>query len=285
MTPAVGFALLSLAFAGLNDVVFRRYALRDRSRGMFLMGVGVVWLAYQAVIFAARGEAPRLDAGTLAWGAVAGIVLAACNLMLVESLGHVDVSLGSTIFRLNTIGVAVLSVLFLGEHLAAARLGGIAMGVAAVLFLVKRPQGHPAGARYATFVGVVIAASLLRAVYGVVSKAALSGGAHAETMMAISAMCWIAGGAAYARFREGGLRVTPANARYALLGGMLVASNVNALLAAVARADASRVIPIANLSFVAAMLMSVALRMETLTRKKVAALACAVAAIGLLAIA
>lgn len=283
MSSAVGFALLSLLFAGFNDVVFKRYAARERSRGMFLMGIGVVWCAFQAGLLAAQGASPRLDAATLAYGAVAGVVLAASNLMLVESLGHVDVSLGSTIFRLNTIGVAILSVLFLGEALGAGKSGGIALGIVAVLLLARRAAGPRDSPRHGLFVAVVIGASLLRAIYGVVSKAGLSAGADAATMMLMGAIAWIVGGAAYALLRERRFRVTRAKLGYAALGGMLVALNVNALIAAVGRADASRVIPIANLSFVAAMLLSVAMGMESLTGRKVAAIACAVAAIALLA--
>lgn len=47
MLTGVGYALLSLVFAGLNDVVFKRYSQKDRSRGMYIFGVGVVWTALQ----------------------------------------------------------------------------------------------------------------------------------------------------------------------------------------------------------------------------------------------
>jgi len=47
--------------------------------------------------------------------------------------------------------------------------------------------------------------------------------------------------------------------------------------------EASTVIPIANMSFVIALLLSVALKMETLTAKKMGAMACAISSIILLA--
>ena len=52
---------------------------------------------------------------------------------------------------------------------------------------------------------------------------------------------------------------------------------------AVSLGEASVVIPIANLSFVAALLFSVALGWERLTGLKLAAIGCAVLSIGLLA--
>ena len=45
MTTPVLYALLSLFFAGLNDLVFKRYAAKDRSRGMVVFAIGLVWAA------------------------------------------------------------------------------------------------------------------------------------------------------------------------------------------------------------------------------------------------
>ena len=63
---------------------------------------------------------------------------------------------------------------------------------------------------------------------------------------------------------------------------MLVYLIVNFLIAAVARGQASVVIPIENLSFVSALLISVLLGMERLTARKLIAVGCAIASIGLL---
>jgi uncharacterized membrane protein len=71
---------------------------------------------------------------------------------------------------------------------------------------------------------------------------------------------------------------------YACVSGLLVFLIVNFLIAAIARGEASVVIPIANLSFVAAMLISVALGMEHLSGRKITAIGCAMAAIGLLSL-
>jgi len=284
MTHAIAFALLSLGFAGLNDVVFKRYAAKERSRGMLVLGIGLVWLLLQFFAVLGKGHLPATDSTTLVYGALAGAVLAASNILLIESLTHVEVSLGSTIYRLNTIGVAALSVLFLDESLAATKAAGIALGVLAVLTLLHRPHGTAAAGHGALFVWLAILASLLRAVYGVLTKAGLNRGADADTLLLIAAVSWVIGGALYALLREGRVRVTGKKAAYALLSGVLVFLIVNFLIAAVARGEASVVIPIANLSFVAALLVSVMLGMERLTARKVAAVGFAMAAIGLLAL-
>ena len=284
MVNAVIFALLSLCFAGLNDVVFKRYSAKDRSRGMLVFGIGLVWLMLQTLLLLGKGEVPRVDSTTLVFGAMAGVILATSNILLIESLTHIEVSLGSTIYRLNTVGVALLSVLFLQEDFRPAKAAGICIGVLAVLLLAHRSRHAASLGNQKIFIGMVILASLLRSIYGVLSKAGLIRGADAETMLLLAAGAWILGGAFYALIREGRFRVTGKKAAYALLSGLLVFLIVNFLIAAVARGEASVVIPIANLSFVAAMLISMALCMERLSVRKVVAIVCAVVAIALLSL-
>ncbi len=105
MSAAIVFALVSLLFAGINDVVFKRYARKERSRGMFVVGIGIVWGILQLLALKMQGQ--HLDAGmpTLGFGVAAGVMVTLSNLLLLESLAHLDVSLGSTIYRLNTLAV------------------------------------------------------------------------------------------------------------------------------------------------------------------------------------
>ncbi|MCP5093843.1 MAG: EamA/RhaT family transporter, partial [Gammaproteobacteria bacterium] len=111
MSTALSFALLSLTAAGFLDVSFKRYSRKERSRGVYVFGCGLVWTVLQLGLLAARDLAPAVDAVSVSYGIAAGVLVAAANLLLIESLKHLDVSLGSTIYRLNTIGVVVLSVL------------------------------------------------------------------------------------------------------------------------------------------------------------------------------
>jgi drug/metabolite transporter (DMT)-like permease len=283
MSSAILYALLSLFFAGMNDLVFKRYSARDRSRGVLIFGIGLVWALMQGVLMQARHESPQIDAAGLGFGLAAGVALTLSNLLLVEGLTHVEVSLGSTIYRLNTIGVVIFSVLFLHEGLGLAKGLGIASGVLAILLLARPPTGGIDRQLHRLFVWLVIAASLLRALYGVITKAALNQGADADSLMLIAALCWVVGGAAYARFREGRFGMSRKQAAYALVSGLLVTLIVNFLVEAVARGEASVVIPVANLSFVAALLLSVAIGWERLTLKKVGAVGAAVVSIWLLA--
>ncbi|MCU7948102.1 MAG: EamA family transporter, partial [Candidatus Thiodiazotropha sp. (ex Cardiolucina cf. quadrata)] len=202
----------------------------------------------------------------------------------IEGLTQTDVSVGSTIYRLNTIGVVLLSVVFLQEPLGWLKMAGISSGVLAVLLLMHQSHAVEMGRMVTLYVWLVVLASLLRAVYGVISKVGLNQGADTDSMLLVAALCWVIGGALYALLREGRFRLTRKKTAYALVSGLLVYLIVNFLLAAIARGEASVVIPIANLSFIAALLISVVLGMERLSVKKLTAVLCAIGSIWLLAL-
>lgn len=281
MPLGVIYALLSLLGAGVNDVVFKRYSRRERSRGMYICGIGVVWGALQLAAAQLRGTALAGDATTLGFGLLAGLLLTGSNILLLESLAHIDVSLGSTIYRLNTVGVVILSFLLLGEPLGLVRGLGILCGIAGVLLLYQRDTGYRTAG--ALFFAAAVSASLLRAGYGVTTRAGILQLADPQAMLMIAAASWIVGGAAYAALRERRFRMTKKKALYSGVSGLLVFLIANFLMLAVKHGQASIVIPIANLSFVVAVALSVALKMEALTLRKSAALLCAAGSILLLA--
>jgi len=284
ITSAITFALLSLLFAGFNDVLFKRYASQDRSRGAYVFGIGVVWGLLQLGYASIQGSDITLDSTSLMYGLAAGLVVTVSNLLLLESLTHIDASLGSTVYRLNTVGVVILALLFLNEDLDGLKALGIGLGVAAVA-LLYHPGGHgeARGSRFTVFFALVVLASLLRAVYGVLSKAGLNAGADLQTMLILAALCWIGGGYLYARLREKRFRLTRKKLLYASISGVLVFLIVNFLLLAIETGQASIVIPIANMSFVIALIVSVALGMERLNAAKLAAVAMAIGSIAVLA--
>jgi drug/metabolite transporter (DMT)-like permease len=280
---AVGFALLSFLFAGLNDVVFKRYVVGDRSRGMLVLGVGVVWTFLQLVVLTVRGVAPTFDAATVRFGLGAGTLLVLSNVLLLESLSQVDLSVGSTIYRLNTLGVVVLSFVFLDEHIGRLQALGIAAGVAAVLLLAHRPARHARSPRDALFLAAVVAAALLRAAYGVTTRKAMLAHVAPAPLLLLISSSWIVGGGTYAAVRERRLRLTREKAIYAAVSGSLVFLIASSLMLAVERGEASVVIPIANMSFVVALGLSLVSGMEKLTARKLVAVGAAVASIVLLA--
>lgn len=284
MSAAVGFALLSLVCAGITDVVFKRYSAVARSRGLYVLGMGLVWGALQAGLAVATSLHLRLDAQAFAFGLAAGLLLAPANVFLIESLTHIDVSLGSTIYRLNTIAVVVLAVVLLDEQLTAIKLAGVLLGVAAIVLLYERDHAHAkARSVYRLFFALVVLAALLRAGFGVLSKLAAIRGVDLQAMLLVNCSVFILVGAIYAWRRRERIELGGATLGYVAITGALVFGVANFLMLAVARGEASVVVPIANMSFLVALLISAGLGMERVTGRKLLAVGLAIAAILVLA--
>jgi drug/metabolite transporter (DMT)-like permease len=282
MNPGVRFALLSMVFAGMNDVVFKKYSAKERSRGMYVLGIGVVWAALQIVFMQVEHTSFDVEKGSIAYGLIAGGFLTASNILLIESLARIDVSLGSTVYRLNTIGVVILSFLFLRESVGSLKLFGIALGICSVLLMYTGGARGNRGEKAALFFWLAVSASLCRALYGVISKAGLSAQAERQSILLLAALCWVVGGAFYAGFIEKRFVVTKKKIVYSLLSGSLVFCIVNFLLLGLAHEQASIIIPIANMSFIVALFISLTLKLEALTARKFIAACLAIVSILLL---
>jgi len=279
---AILFAILSLMLGGLNEVVFKRYSARQRSRGMMISGIGVVWTLLLIFDIALRGDSIDIDQAGLVYGLVAGLIVAVANILLLESLKHMEVSLGSTIYRLNTIVVVILSIIFLGEIMTLFKVSGIACGVIAVLLLYRHQTSQEDQGELKFGLGLVLTGALCRAVYGVVTKAGLNAGSDMDLLLLTSALCWVVSGLFYARFIEQQYAITRQKIVYSVLSGCLVYGIVRTLLAALALGEASVVITIANLSFLMALLVALILKMERLSGRKLLAMGFAISAIALL---
>jgi len=278
----VGYALLSFLFAGLNDVVFKRYSGSGRSSGLLVFGVGVAWTVLQALLFSVQDGPLQVDVTTLWFGVGTGTLLVVANILLLESLGHVDLSLGSTIYRLNTVVVVALSYLVLRESIGPEKGAGIALGVVAVLLLSRRPSPRSHGRRHAFFVAMVVSAAICRAAYGVMTRRAMLAHASPQALLLLVSSSWIVGGAIYAVVKDRRLRLTRDELGYSACSGAFVFLIVHFLTRAVELGEASVVIPIANMSFVVSLSVSLARGMEKVTVRKVLAAGVAVIAIVLL---
>ena len=268
MNQGILFALLSLIFAGINDVVFKKYSQKDRSRGVYIFGIGIIWTALQAASLKLNGTPLFFSSISISYGLAAGIFLTFSNILLIESFTHIDVSLGSTIYRLNTIGVVILSFFFLHEPMGLLKSIGILSGVLAVSFLYQKSGYSHHYQKFFLFFCLAVLASCFRAMYGVSTKAGILFRADPQAMLLIISTCWILGGVCYAVFFEKRFKITVKKVLYSILSGVLVYFIANFLMLAVTYGLASIVIPIANMSFIVALSLSIGMRMERFTRMK-----------------
>ncbi len=277
------FALLSLLFAGVNDVIFKKYSNKDRSRGMYVFGIGIIWTFLQIIVLNIQEISFSYDFVSISYGLTAGLLLTVSNILLLESLTNIDVSLGSTIYRLNTVGVVILSFFVLHEPLGSFKIVGIICGLIAVLFLFNKGKKTYQDINFTMFFLIAVAASLIRASYGIITKMGISSNAEPNIMLLLISLSWIIGGALYAKLRERRFKITRKKIIYSIVSGILVFLIVNFLMLALEHGQASIVIPIANMSFIFALLISITLRMELLTFRKCFAVGFAVVSIILLA--
>ena len=283
MTAAITFALLSLFSAGCLDVSFKRYSRKARSRGIYLAICGVTWTALQITYFYSQNVALIFDFVTIIYGLAVGIILALANLLLIESLTALNLSMGSTIYRLNTVAVVFLSLIILAEPMNALKSLGVIMAIAAVWMLHERADYQTLQSGLGVFIWIAIIASALRGIFAIIAKLGMAAGAHSDTALLIYAISWIPAGLIYAIWREDNIRVTTPKIAYGVISGTLLCMTANFIIFAIARGDVSTVVPIANLSFVVALCLSAAFGMELFTRRKAGALVSATAAIYLLA--
>jgi drug/metabolite transporter (DMT)-like permease len=281
-SPAL-LAILCLFASGLLDLVFKLYASKPRSRGMLIFGIGCVWIILQGSSMSFSQVAFDLEIETLAYGLVAAIFVTASNILLLECLTHLPISMASTIYRLNTIPLVILAFLVLGESLDAFKIAGVLAGIITV-FLLYRPERESAGhdRNFGLFLTLIILASVIRALYGIVTKAGVDAGGDPDTMMLLAAFGWCIGGLAYARLREHRVVITRDKLAFIAVAGGLVFAIVWLLTTALTLGDASVVVPLANMGFVAAFVFSVIIKLERINARKLVAVALAVVAIALL---
>jgi len=283
MSDGVGYALLSLLAAGVLDVVFARYSGTHRVTSAYLVAIGVVVIVGQAIALAVARVPLAVDAGAALWGMFAGAVVMLANALLVKSLAGINVSLGSTIYRLNTIAVVIFAVAFLREAPTVPKLAGVLLGLIAVILLYQHGGRGGDDRLLRASLWFAIGASLLRAAFGIVSKIGVADGTDPFVFMLYVGVGWTLAATIYGMLRlhrvASPLReVLPS----ACISGTLVCLVASFLLLALRTGEASIVIPIANMSFVVALLISSASAMERFTLRKLLAVASAALAIAVL---
>jgi drug/metabolite transporter (DMT)-like permease len=281
-TPAL-LALICLIASGLLDLVFKLYSAEQRSRGMLIFGTGCVWIILHLAYIFYNDLGLSTDSPTLIYGITAAILVTLSNILLLECFGHLPISMTSTIYRLNTIPLVILAFFFLAENPGTIASMGILLGLTTVALLYQSNTNETFTThKFNLFVYLIIVASCIRALYGIFTKIGLNNNADPNSMILFAAIAWCLGGLAYAYFREKRVRITPIKLKYISITGVLVFSIIWLLTTALALGDASIIIPLTNMGFVAAFIFSVLLKLEKLTVRKSVAVASAIMSIILL---
>ena len=284
---AIVLAFCCLAFAAFNDFVFKLFARKERSRGAFVFAVGVFFTAVLMLFLRDWwGQSWKV---TLFWGVVCGLCSVVGNILLIESMARLSAGLCSTVYRLNLALVIPLAVLIFGESRLWYQWIGVGLALVAVLAFMPVGEKKPASARNVDYF-MLILAMVLRAGMGIAYKYAFDYAHAAKSgVQIVNGIAWIVCGLVYYFWRERkiyelrkafSLKVIG----YGALSGVFVAGIIYCMAESLALGDASIVLPIQQMSFLATFFLGVFFLHEQITWRKVAALVCGAVALLLLSI-
>ena len=283
---AVLLAFCCLGFAAFNDFVFKLFARKPRSRGIFIFAVGVIMTVLQSLFLRDWwGESWKV---TVFWGVVCGFCSVVGNIFLIESMSRLSAGVCSTVYRLNLALVVPLAVIFFRESPFWYQWIGVALALAAVVAFMPVGEKKPAGRKW-DYV-MLIVAMLLRAGMGIAYKYAFDCAHAAKSgVQIVNGLAWVVGGIAYYLLSERkafGFReaAAPKVLGYGALSGVLVTGIIYFMAESLAIGDASIVLPIQQMSFLATFFLGVFFLHEQITWRKVAALLCGAAALLLLSV-
>ena len=263
-------ALGSLLFAALNDLVFKFYARKQRSRGIYVAVIGMVW-AFVFIIIAKKIGCSENFSITLIWGLISGLFSVIANIMLIESMTNSEVGICATIYRLNLVPAALFAFILLKENISLWKIIGILCALVSVLAFTPASE-HKCNIiknKYSGF-SLVIVASLLRAGMGLSYKYGLSQGADKYYLLAINGGIWIIGGLTYLIIKERkSMYMLKKPFTYGIISGILICGIVFFMATALQYGDASIVLPITQLSFIATSTMGVFVLKESFNMKKI----------------
>lgn len=279
------YALFCLLCSSGNDFVFKLFARKPRTRGIFCTLIGLFWGILTLVCFDIDWSNWK---AILIWGSVIGFFSIVANLLLIESMGMQSAGVCSTIYRLNLVPVVFGAWLLLGEKVTLLQWIGIALALGAVLCFLSITGTQDSKSKNLARLGIliVVIAAFLRAAMGISYKYAFAAKADEFGITAVIAVYWIIGGLLYSLLRERKqIKLDKSLFLYGLVSGIFVAGITIFMALALKVGNASVALPIAQMSFPVTFLLSIIFLKESVTRWKVLGVVLSIAAVLLLCIA
>jgi drug/metabolite transporter (DMT)-like permease len=287
MTSAIGFALAALVFNGLTDVAFKQAAASSMA-GRFKMHHFIV---AQSVLFFSATTLYGFLAGQLVWGPhvvtgiLAGFFMFAGFNCFAWSLRHGSISVNAPIFRLNFLVTAALAIVLLGETATPLKLGGLAAALLAIWLLLGAggSERGPLSAEGRRSLALALLATLCLGIGNTIHKVGLSMGGTPGMQLAVHSFVYLVLSTIVAAREPGGLAVPAAAWPVALAGALCGAGSFIMMMSGMQIADASVIVPIAQMGLVVSAAIGVVVLGERFTSRKLAGLVAALAALAALA--
>ena len=282
MNPGIPYALGAMLLFGVGDLIYKRGAAAGALPHQFLMVQSWVFLPTVAVYGLLTGSLVFVR-GTL-WGLPVGVFVLTGFYNFAYSLKSGPVSVNAPVFRLSFVITAGLAVALLGEPLTAYKIAGISLALAAVWLLLGAPAAADAG-RYETRSSLmrVLIATAAVGIGNFIYKFGLHVGATPASLIVAQATVVVTCSTTLTRVIDRRIRPSRAVLRNAPLAGVAIALAFCMMVESLARGDASVMVPVAQMGFVATSLFGFVFLREPFSIRKGAGLVAALTALASLA--
>jgi drug/metabolite transporter (DMT)-like permease len=283
MTPGIEYALGAMLFFGLGDLVYKRGAAAGAEPHHLLMVQSWVFMPTVALYGLFTGSLTFV-AGTL-WGSLAGLFVLIGFYNFAYSLKSGSISINAPVFRLSFVITAALAVFLLGEPLTPYKIAGITLALAAAWLLLGAPAAEDAAGRResrSSLVRVLIA-TVAVGIGNVIYKFGLRAGATPASLIVAQAVMVVTLSTAFVAAVDRSIRPSAAALRHAPRAAVVLAFAFAFMVESLARAEASVVVPIAQMGFCVTALLGFLFLREPFTARKGAGLVAALAALASLA--
>ena len=259
---------------GVGDVVYKRAANAGIAAHRLMMLQSWFFLATVVCYGWTTGTLHFVPASL--WGVCVGLFAWFGFYNFARSLSGGAVSTCAPIFRLSFIITAALAILILHESASAAKLAGMALAIAAV-FLLLGGKGGSVDRKSLILVSV---ATVSMGIASLFYKFGLFAGALPASMMVPQAMVVVTCSTIVGLRVDRGLRLSGPVLFVAPGAGILLSLAFVAMVEGLARADASTVVPVAQMGLVVSAIAGFVCLGEKASPGKLAGLAAAAGALG-----
>ncbi len=276
------YALGAMLLFGVGDLIYKRGAAAGALPHQFLMVQSWVFLPTVTAYGLATGSL-RFVAGTL-WGLPVGVLVLTGFYNFAHSLQSGRVSVNAPVFRLSFVITAGLAVALLGEPLTAFKMAGVSLALVAVWLLLGAPAAGDAARRESrsSLVRVLVATAAI-GIGNFVYKYGLRAGATPASLIVAQATVVVSCSTVLVRVLDHRIRPSRAVLRNAPMAGVAIALAFCLMVESLARGDASVMVPVAQMGFVATSLVGFLFLREPFSLRKGAGLMAALAALASLA--
>jgi uncharacterized membrane protein len=281
MTDGTGYAFAALVCYGLGDFIYKRASAAGIKPHHFLMGQA--WCFCPAIFLYAWATGTLILVPAALWGGLAGLFIFIGFYNFLRSLAAGSVSINAPIFRLNFVITAILALVILREPFRPAMAVALALSLVAIwLLLGGLERGKVGEINRGSLVAVLIATASLGAA-NFFHTMGLRHGSTPETALASQAIVFVILSTAFVRIVDGAIAPPIATWKHSSAAAVVLIFAFLFMLHGLTEGPASVLVPIAQMGFVVTAALGILVLHESMTARKGAGLAAALAALAALA--